>query len=477
MFASELRSSINTRADDEWYPNEGPQHEALTRREFEIFMGGCRGGSKTETGIIFMAEPEYVEHPRYSGLVVRRNVGDLDDWVERARYMYRCLGARFSGRPVIIRFPAGGYIKTGHLKDENSYTKYVGQEYQKINIEELPLIAEEEHYLKLLGSCRSSIPELFPQCFSSGNPGEIGHQWVKARFIDCCKNKTFFYGFETTIKGIKRKVQRSRIFIPSSIDDTPQLYENDPGYVAFLESLPEELRRAWREGDWTVLKGQYYKKINKKIHLCDDFRPVDDWIKFRSLDWGFDHNTVCLWWMISPDDQAYIYRAYKRSGLVVPKMAAEVVKMTPKGEKISTTVASHDLWARLKEEQDKTNKTMADKCRKAGLFVEKAVTDRVNGWEQGRWLMEWDADNTLPTLQIFESCSWVLDDLAILIHDPKKPEDVLKMKGDDTGDAYRYGGMKLYPGRKPKIIKTRMQKVFDELHRKRSNEKDFLEDD
>ena len=46
--------------------------------------------------------------------------------------------------------------------------------------------------------------------------------------------------------------ERGRIFIPAKIEDNPTLMEKDPEYVKYLDSLPEDLRNAWRHGSWDV---------------------------------------------------------------------------------------------------------------------------------------------------------------------------------------------------------------------------------
>lgn len=73
--------------------------------------------------------------------------------------MYLPTKAEFAGNPAEIKFPSGAIIRTGHLKDENAYSKYQGHEYQKILIEELTHIPRESDYEKLLGSCRSTVPD------------------------------------------------------------------------------------------------------------------------------------------------------------------------------------------------------------------------------------------------------------------------------------------------------------------------------
>lgn len=236
-----------------WAPHP-KQSEALIRPEFEILYGGARGGGKTDTGQAWLLYDK--DNPRYRALVIRKNAGDLNDWVSRAKVMFAPTKATFTVNPYQIVFPSGATIVLGHLKDDNAYEKYQGHEYHKILIEELTQIPNEKAYLQLISSCRTSNPTLTPQVFCTTNPGGRGHKWVKQRW---------------NISGIPKKpiITRdpesnlSRIFIPARVDDNPSIMENDPSYVLKLEALPDGLREAWREGSWedVEIKGAYYAKM------------------------------------------------------------------------------------------------------------------------------------------------------------------------------------------------------------------------
>ena len=67
----------------DWGPQEGLQTEVLTRTEDELLVGGARGSGKTELGLAWGAEPEYILHPKFRGLVIRKDYEDLSDWITR----------------------------------------------------------------------------------------------------------------------------------------------------------------------------------------------------------------------------------------------------------------------------------------------------------------------------------------------------------------------------------------------------------
>ena len=103
-----------------WSP-QPKQALALASDADEILYGGARGGGKTDAGQAWLLY--HKDKERYRALVIRRNADDLKDWNDRAAYMFKPSMAIGAGNPSEFTFPSGAKIRTGHLKDENAYTK------------------------------------------------------------------------------------------------------------------------------------------------------------------------------------------------------------------------------------------------------------------------------------------------------------------------------------------------------------------
>lgn len=273
-----------------WKPHPR-QEQALAigpDQAFEVLYGGARGGGKTDTGQAWLLYDH--EHPKYRGLVVRRNADDLRDWIDRARSFYAGM-AEVVGNPPEVRFNTQAVVRTGHLKDENAYTKYQGHEYHRELIEELTHIPTEEQYLKLIASCRSTIPELKPQVMANCNPDGPGFKWVKKRWnIEGTPTEPIWTKDAQT--GLMR------VFIPARVDDNPTLMINDPNYVKMLQGLPDGLREAWLYGSWAdpIIPGAYYTSALMQMRREGRIRsvPYNPALKVWTVwDLGIGNQLVC----------------------------------------------------------------------------------------------------------------------------------------------------------------------------------------
>ena len=448
MYPVDLKAKVQDHAyDTYWRSLPGPQTEVLKRREKEILYGGSRGPGKTEAGLAWMVEPEYLNNPLYKGLTVRVQYDDLKDWIDRARIFYAPLGATFSGNPVVIKFPSGARIRTGHLKDEHSFEKYLGHEYQKINIEELTLIPTEILYLKLISACRSTVPGLIPQVFCTTNPGNAGHLWVKKRFVDVAYKKCYWDEYGNT-----------RIFIPAHVYDNPVLLKNDPGYVNFLRSIPDvNLRKAWLEGSWDVFFGQFFGKWNPTLHVIPEVPLPENVTRFLSIDYGVSAACSGLWGAMTDTGDLILYREYLEYDRP-PSVAAQEIKYRCGNEYYNRILADPGMWGRQSEgvgkyKEGATMEGPAHIFIRNGLHLSKANNSRAEGWYKCKDMLYWD-ENRKPRFYVMDNCQQFIKNVAGAIYDELKTDDLKQSKGQgyhqDDLDNWRYMVMHTYANSKPK---------------------------
>jgi len=450
-------------------PNPGQQTFALQQPYTikELLYGGARGGGKTFAGMIWMTE--YVEHPRFQGLVIRRNSDDLSDWIERARYMYSGLGGVVTGQPAVIRFPSGAIIKTGHLKDDATYTKYQGHEYQKMLIEELTQIQSEDRYLKLISSCRTSIPELKPQIFATANPGGVGHLWVKKRFVDPSPPNKAFNGND----GMRR------IFVPATIDDNPILMESDPDYVKTIEALrftDEALYQAWRYGVWDIFVGQVFKewqpfKDGQPYHVIKELPKfidettgrthsiLDKCQKYIALDWGYNDPTSIHWIAVTPEDDQgikrfYVYREISGSERSPSEWARDVADIVLT-EPVEMMIMPHDTYSHLggtRPIEQQFREVFSEYALKHPGFNLTMVYGEAKNHasKMNRQALLHDtlreAPDGLPFLQILDTCRKLIETLPALPYSSLRPEEIDDKSDDHYYDSMTYGLYKILGG-------------------------------
>jgi len=444
-----------------WQPHKGPQTLALSIDEsvFEILYGGARGGGKTDAGIVWLLKG--VDDPLFTGLCIRRNHTDLRQWIDRAKEIFP--NADVSGKPAIFKFPSGAKIYTGHLKDQNAYTQFQGWEIHRLLIEELGQIPDEQSYLKLLSSVRSTC-SIKPQIFATCNPGGPGHQWIRKRWkIGKAKN-----AFKDTVSG------RLRMFIPATVEDNPTLAESDPDYVRFLDSLPEPMRSAWKLGDWDVFAGQYFTEFTLAKHVIDNDTATklgygrDYNRKYIGIDWGYASPFCAIWIEVTPKNRVFCYRELYGTEKH-PMEWGELIAQYSQNEEIHMSLGDPSMWTRNPLSWSKpetpmySDRSIANALGSEVPHLVPANNNRVNGWRNMAQMIHC-SDTVLPNFYILKGrCPNLERTIPDMIFDEKHPEDLDTTLEDHAVDACRYALSHVNAPSKPKPKKTKDQLVYESL--------------
>ncbi len=404
------------------------QYRFLTAPEEEILFGGAAGGGKS-FGQLADALRYALTYPGSRQLLLRRTLPELENSLVRMAlslfpdHLYHYISSRHTGV-----FLNGSILDFGYCDSERDVFRYQSAEYDVIRFDELTHFTESM-YLYLMSRLRGSAP--FPrQMKSTTNPGGLGHEWVKRRFIDPAPPDTPF-GDELG----------SRRFIPAKVTDNHFLMEGDPLYVKRLQRLPERERRALLEGEWDLQEGRFFTRWSREEHLVEPFPIPDHWRRYCALDYGLD---MLAGLCIAEDEQGffYVYREVYEPGLVVSEAAARLRSAAPTGP----YYAPPDLWSRQKD----SGRSIADLFREHGVTLSRVSPARIPGWAI---LQEWllprrDRDGDLrPRLKIFTTCTNLIRCLPALQWDPAMPGDCRTEPHELTHgpDALRYFAMG-YPG-------------------------------
>ena len=450
-----------------WKPHPGAQTYALSIDDtcFEILYGGARGGGKTDAGIVWLLKGTV--DPKFTGICIRRNHTDLRQWIDRAVQLYP--HAKVYGKPSIFEFPNGAKIYTGHLKDADSYSQFQGWEIQRILLEEVGQIPNEEYYLKLISSARSTI-SIKPQIFLTCNPGGPGHAWIKRRFGIGSKPKN---------KAFKDPVSdRYRVYVPATIDDNPTLMKADPEYVKYLDSLPEPLRSAWRHGDFDIFAGQYFAEWNPAYHIKTEEEAKELGFgqehnsKFIGIDWGFAAPHAAIFMEVTDKGRVFIFDELYGKELHPMEVGERIAKKC-QGHTIDMSLGDPSMWSRnpmswraehsaMYTDASIAHALVGDQGQPLVPNLNPANNERVNGWRNMAQLMK-VTDKPPNFIVIKGSAQNLARTIPEMICDEKRPEDLDTTLEDHAVDACRYGLSHIQVPDAVKKPKTKDQLKYESL--------------
>ena len=232
-----------------WAPQPGPQTWLLSCPVEDILFGGARGGGKSDALL-----GDWLEHSgRYGaaarGILFRRSMPSLEEILARAQEIFPLVGALWVSGIKTWKFSNGARLKLRWLDRDQDADNYQGHSYSWVGIDESGTWPSPGPIDKLRATLRSAagVPCVMRQ---TANPGGVGHQWLKERYVGPSTPLVPFFDAE-------RRVHR--VFIPSKLRDNRILMQADPNYMDRIKSSgPPWLVRAWLDGDWDASAGDSF---------------------------------------------------------------------------------------------------------------------------------------------------------------------------------------------------------------------------
>ena len=425
-------------------------HESVAK--YPLLEGG-RGGGKS-TALLWEAITQCLNIPGCNCLLVRRTLtsmekGGIEDLFTKQvpRHFYW----RYNASRKIVSFFNGSKLFFGHVKNDSDLLQYQGAEFVFIGWEELTQFTYRQwDFLK--GSNRCPIKTYWhhgkeykvrARMAGGTNPNGTGSGWVKMLWI--AKKPTG----EMAVNYDPADYEA----IHSTYADN-FVYANDANYIAGLNSIIDPvLRAAWIPGDWALLAGTFFQNWDSARHVkkFSDviFEPWKDrWI---SIDWGFEHSTVVLWWArvrvkteFDPEAKRTILLCYRQ--LVMRQMneqliAEKIASANHTGDKpdhIGHIYLSPDRFSKIDQFHSIADK-MGDVLVEYELpRPERANNRRVDGWRLCYTLLDTDY------IAVLDSCPDVVDSIPRLMRDERNVEDAHKEGHElflDVCESFRYGVM------------------------------------
>ena len=389
----------------------------------QIGFGGARSPGKSHAAYAQNVD-DCLREPDLKVLMLRKVGKALRESTEDLRgKLLRFIPHTYSKVSGKVTFKNGSQIILGHFRTEADIENYIGLEYDSICIEECTGLSSAK-YKQILTCRRTSKRDWRPRDYTNANPGGIGHTWYRELFI---KNR----GKDPDIT-----------FIPATYRDNAFI---DPGYLKVLQSLTGWLRKAWLDGDWDIHAGAYYSNITRSSHLVEaPPLKTSGFTFYLAVDYGFQHPTAAIL-LARGGNKVYVVDYYSEAKQLTKQHSKSLLAMLAKHRlerrHVSTFILGADAW-----QKGKDGTCVASEYEAEGWHPEPAIMARVQGAQE---LLRRLGDITVgiaPTLFFIPGTEAVAEQIQLMQHNPKRPEDVLKtdvdedgIGGDDLYDALRYG--------------------------------------
>lgn len=465
------------------------QTRAFLSRGTEQLYGGAAGGGKSH--LMRVAAISWcLAIPGLQVYIFRRTYPDLWQNHMEGPTGFPQMLAEFSQSGICrivdkeIRFHNGSKIYLRHCQYPKDVLSYQGAEIHVLMIDELTQWPKDMYTylrgrLRMVGidlpeQFRAGYPgpdgrmnewDLFPRVLNGANPGGIGHNWVKAGWVD-------------RGPGLHRMPKNDggmiRVYVPARLEDNPKLVESDPAYEDRLEGLGNAaLVRAMRLGDWDIVAGGALDDVwQRDKHVIKPFNIPASWRIDRSFDWGSSHPFSVGWWAESDGTPAKLRdgreRHFPRGTLFrigewygwngQPNEGARI-------EDVEVGRGIKDLEDTLKKAlnftqpilpgpadgsifdadpgKDSIAKGLEKGYGRRGIFVpaDKSPGSRKNGLEVMRRMMKAVLAERPeePGLYIFDTCTQgFIRTVPVLPRDERNPDDVDTNAEDHAYDDARY---------------------------------------
>tara|TARA_Y100000310_G_scaffold289766_1_gene316407 strand:- start:243 stop:1688 length:1446 start_codon:yes stop_codon:yes gene_type:complete len=389
------------------------------------FYGGARGGGKSYASRMIMILRR-LENPGSTGLLLRRTFKQLNgNHIIPLLMQFPKLKNWYNKSEQAVFFPTTpeSVLFFGHCEHEQDVFQYQGQEFDDIAVEEVTQFTEFQ-YEQLKTSLRTSNPSIEPCMWATGNPGGIGHLWVKNIWID---------------KQVPKGDEKKYLYIPAKVYDNQALMSADPEYENTLLNIKDPmLRRAYLMGDWDVYPGQFFYMWRKEDIEVKSFPIPRSWTVFGAIDYG--ESNPCSYGQYAVDYDGVIYRLWgyyqqNRSASEHAQALKRAITTCPYtgGRGPDQIFADPSMWTKRRLHENYA-KSPTDVFAEHSVYLTRANNDRPSGWSRCKDILVHGKFKT------FEGHN---DDfmrtVPSLPRDDKNWEDINTHTEDHAGDEWRYG--------------------------------------
>lgn len=220
----------------------------------EAFYGGAAGGGKSVA--LLAAALQFIMEPGYSSVIIRRTFKQLeatdsimdkaDKWLSGLKYKGQ--EAKWSAASHQWTFPNGNKLSFRHMDKPKALRDYQGGIWATICVDEASQFTEQMLSYPRTRQRRPAGSLLPMRWRGAGNPGDVGHEYLKARYVKDINGKPI------TDPNLR--------FFPATIEDNPHIDQED--YIrSLINSGVDELTLAQLlRGDWDAVAGGRFHRTS-----------------------------------------------------------------------------------------------------------------------------------------------------------------------------------------------------------------------
>jgi phage terminase large subunit-like protein len=288
-------------------PKSLKQKMILTNKAKVLFAGGAAGSGKSFLLLLMILQ--FVDCPHWRGVIFRRTQPEIKDpggLFDEAMQLYMSLPEKFRPTAKIqdlsFKFPSGAVLKLAGMEYDKDRMRWHGSQLSFVGWDELCTFSDIQYwYLMSRLRSKSKYPTMVRGTMNPDPDSfvlDIISWWIdpetgfpieeRAGIIRWYirQNGELIWG--DTKEELKKKYGDkvrpvSFSFIPATIYDNPVVLENNPDYLADLESLQRVDRDRLLHGNWLTREKSsvYFKRddLNKLDRVPSEAVCVRSWDK------------------------------------------------------------------------------------------------------------------------------------------------------------------------------------------------------
>jgi hypothetical protein len=323
-------------------PLAGPQLEASLSEADELLYGGAAGGGKTflQVGLAVMAHQ--------SSIIFRREATQATEIEDTLDGLLEGYAVAINHNTRRWTLPGGRIVEIGSMPRPYDWRKYKGRPHDLLAFDELSEFTREQYRMSIVWNRTVKQGQRTRVVAGTNPPTSEEERWIIeewAPWLDPAHpeparpGELRWYAYEgerivwqktaDPIEVDGRTVHpKSRTFIPARLEDNPYLLATDYGRA--LDALPEEIRRAFRDGDfqasaiedpWSVIPTAWIRAAMDRVP--SEVYPVSQ-LGVDPARGGRDQTVICV----------------RRSSVVEP-LRVYPGKTTPDGPAVAALAMRH----------------------------------------------------------------------------------------------------------------------------------------